>query len=250
MTRGPVAYGPVLIIGGASDIGRAIAHRYARAGHPILLAARDIDRLQEDRADIEVRHDVPVSLHALDILDTEAFDGFVQSLPELPQTAVCVVGLLGDQANAEADPASAALVMRSNFEGPALLMGVLANLFAARGSGTLIGISSVAGDRGRASNYVYGSAKAGFTAFLSGMRNRLARQGVHVMTVLPGFVDTRMTAGMDLPPLLTASPEAVAERVFNAANGKKNVIYVKPVWRVVMTIIRTIPEGIFKKLSL
>jgi decaprenylphospho-beta-D-erythro-pentofuranosid-2-ulose 2-reductase len=246
----PGTRGPVLIIGGASDIGRAIAHRYARAGHPIQLAARAVERLEEDRADIAVRHDVPVSLHALDILDTASFDSFVRSLPELPHIAVCVVGLLGDQAAAEVDSDTAARVMRSNFEGPALLMGVLAYLFAARGSGTLIGISSVAGDRGRASNYVYGSAKAGFTAFLSGLRNRMASKGVHVMTVLPGFVATQMTAGMDLPPLLTAQPEAVADRVFKAANGKQNVIYVKPVWRVVMTVIRTIPEGIFKKLSL
>lgn len=242
--------GPVLIIGGASDIGRAIAHRYAKAGHPICLAARAIERLEEDRADIALRHNVPVTLHALDILDTASFASFVQSLPELPQIAVCVVGLLGDQASAEADPNTATLVMRSNFEGPALLMGVLGNRFASRGSGTLIGISSVAGDRGRASNYVYGSAKAGFTAFLSGLRNRMASQGVHVMTVLPGFVDTRMTAGMDLPPSLTASPEAVAQRVFNAANAGKNVIYVKPVWRLVMKVIRTIPEAIFKRLSL
>ncbi len=242
--------GPVLIVGGTSDIGRAIAHRFASAGHPICLAARDIERLRDDQADIQLRHGVPVSLHALDILDTAAFDGFVRSLPDLPATAVCVVGLLGDQASAQDDPDRAALVMRSNFEGPALLMGVLANLFAARGSGTLIGVSSVAGDRGRASNYVYGSAKAGFTAFLSGLRNRLAGKGVHVLTVLPGFVDTSMTAGMDLPPLLTASPELVGERVFKAALARKNVIYVKPVWRIVMAIIRAIPEAIFKKLSL
>lgn len=199
--------GPVLIIGGASDIGRAIAHRYAKAGHPICLAARNIERLEDDRADIALRHNVPVTLHALDILDTASFDSFVQSLPQLPQIAACVVGLLGDQASAEADPDTAAQVMRSNFEGPALLMGMFASLFAARGSGTLIGISSVAGDRGRASNYVYGSAKAGFTAFLSGLRNRMASKGVHVMTVLPGFVDTRMTAGMDLPPCSPPRPK-------------------------------------------
>lgn len=242
--------GPVLIIGGASDIGRAIAHRYASAGHPICLAARNIERLEEDRADIALRHNVAVTLHALDILDTASFGGFVQALPEQLHTAVCVVGLLGDQARAEADPDTAALIIRSNFEGPALLMGMLANRFAARGSGTLIGISSVAGDRGRASNYVYGSAKAGFSAFLSGLRNRMTSQGVHVMTVLPGFVDTQMTAGMNLPPPLTASPEAVAQQVFKAASARKNVIYVKPVWRLVMTVIRAIPEGIFKKLRL
>jgi Short-chain dehydrogenases of various substrate specificities len=136
--------------------------------------------------------------------------------------------------------------MRSNYEGPALLTGLIAERFAARGSGTIIGISSVAGERGRASNYVYGSAKAGYTAFLSGLRNRLSKTGVHVMTVLPGFVRTRMTAGMDLPARLTAEPAAVAEAIFRAAGKQRDVIYVKPVWRLVMAIIRAIPEGIFK----
>jgi len=91
----------------------------------------------------------------------------------------------------------------------------------ARGHGMIIGISSVAGDRGRASNYLYGSAKAGFSAFLSGLRNRLARKGVHVMTVKPGFVDTRMTAGMKLPGPLTASPDSVARAILDAAQARK-----------------------------
>jgi len=110
-----------------------------------------------------------------------------------------------------------------------------------------VGISSVAGDRGRASNYVYGSAKAGFTAFLSGLRNRLARKGVHVVTVLPGFVATRMTQGLDLPPRLTATPEAVAIAIEAAVNRRRDVIYVKAIWWPIMLIIRHLPEPIFKR---
>ena len=241
---------PVLIIGGASDIGLAIAHRFAAAGHPIYLAARDAQRLAADQADIALRHGVAVTCYPFDVLDIASFDAFVDGLAVLPVTAVCVVGLLGDQAASEADKNAAALVMRSNFEGPALVMGVLANRFVARGGGTLIGVSSVAGERGRASNYVYGSAKAGFTAFLSGLRNRLASKRVHVLTVLPGFVATRMTADMDLPPRLTTSPQKVADAVFRAAALQKNVLFAKPVWRPVMAVIRLIPEGIFKKLNL
>src|SRR4051794_12389565 len=101
------------------------------------------------------------------------------------------------------------MLLRANFEGPALLLGLFAERFLARGSGVLIGVSSVAGDRGRGSNYAYGAAMAGFTAFLSGLRNRLAPSGVKVLTVKPGFVRTRMTAGLKLPPLLTAEPEEV-----------------------------------------
>ena len=237
---------PVLIIGARSDIGMALAHRYAAAGHPVQLAARASKGLEADAADIALRHNTSASVHEIDILEPESFAAFLDSLPQLPQVAICVVGLLGDQAASQTDIAAAQLTMRSNYEGPALLTGLIAERFAARGSGTIIGISSVAGERGRASNYVYGSAKAGYTAFLSGLRNRLSKTGVHVMTVLPGFVRTRMTAGMDLPARLTAEPAAVAEAIFRAAGKQRDVIYVKPVWRLVMAIIRAIPEGIFK----
>ncbi|MCW1429716.1 SDR family oxidoreductase [Novosphingobium sp. JCM 18896] len=241
---------PVLVLGGKSDIGLALAHRFAAAGHPIQLAARDAAALAADKADIELRHGVTVTLHELDILATESFAAFLDSLPALPGTAVCVVGLLGDQAKSEADAEAATLTFRSNFEGPALLTGLIANRFEQRGSGTLVGISSVAGERGRASNYVYGSAKAGYTAFLSGLRNRLAKKGVQVLTVLPGFVATRMTAGMDLPAKLTAQPAEVAGAVFKAVGAGRNVLYVKPVWWAIMTIIRAIPERIFKGMSI
>lgn len=236
----------VLIIGGRSDIGLALAHRYAAAGHAVQLAARNAAALEADAADIALRHKVGVTTHELDILRSEAFEAFVDALPVLPGTAICVVGLLGEQALSERSLDAAALTMRSNFEGPALLTGLVANRFEARGSGVLIGISSVAGDRGRASNYVYGSAKAGYTAFLSGLRNRLAKKGVHVLTVLPGFMRTRMTEGMNLPPRLTAEPAQVADAIYKAASKRRDVIYVKPVWRLVMTVIRAIPERVFK----
>ena len=140
--------------------------------------------------------------------------------------------------------------MRSNYEGPANVMALLANRFVDRGSGTLVGISSVAGERGRATNYVYGSAKAGFTAFLSGLRNRLAKQGVHVVTVLPGFVATQMTDGMDLPAKLTAQPREVAEATARAVAQKKDIIYVRPAWWLVMMIIRNLPERVFKRMKI
>ncbi|MFM7349330.1 MAG: SDR family oxidoreductase [Erythrobacter sp.] len=240
----------VLIIGARSDIAMALAHRYAASGHDVQLAARRCGELQGDADNLTVRYGVRASVHELDILEAGSFAAFLDSLPVLPETAACAVGLLGDQQESEQDFAAASLVMRSNYEGPALLLNMIAERFAARGSGTIIGISSVAGDRGRASNYVYGSAKAGFTAFLSGLRNRLAKKGVHVMTVLPGFVRTRMTAGMDLPARLTAEPDAVAKAIVAAAAKQRDVIYTKPIWRIVMAVIKAIPEAIFKKTSL
>jgi short-subunit dehydrogenase len=176
--------------------------------------------------------------------------GFVDGLGELPGIVVCVVGTMGDQGESERNPQAAALVMRTNYEGPALILGLFAERMAARGNGALVGVSSVAGDRGRATNYVYGSAKAGFTAFLSGLRNRLAKQGVHVVTVKPGFVATRMTEGMDLPGALVASPEEVAEAVHRAVARHRDVIYVRLVWWPLMSVIRAIPERIFKRLKL
>jgi hypothetical protein len=119
-----------------------------------------------------------------------------------------------------------------------------------RGSGTIVGVSSVAGDRGRATNYVYGSAKAGFTAFLSGLRNRLAAAGVHVVTVKPGFVATRMTEGMKLPPALTAAPDEVARAVLTAVRQRRDTIYVRRIWWPMMVVIRLIPERIFKRMKL
>ena len=168
----------------------------------------------------------------------------------LPLIVVCTVGFMGAQKENAGNMASASLVMRSNFEGPASIIGILANHFEHRGSGTLVGVSSVAGERGRASNYVYGAAKAGYTAFLSGLRNRLSRHNINVVTVLPGFVDTKMTAGMQLPKLLTAQPAHVADAIFVAVTQGKNTIYIKSIWRLIMAVIRILPEGLFKKMTL
>ncbi|MFC2967106.1 SDR family oxidoreductase [Acidimangrovimonas pyrenivorans] len=241
---------PVLILGGRSDIGRAIAQRFAAEGHDIQLAARHAEDLAADKADLELRHRVHVSLHELDALDLASHAAFIDGLPELPGIAISVIGLMGDQAVSEQDPQKAATVMRSNYEGPASLLALLANRFEARGSGTLVGVSSVAGERGRATNYVYGSAKAGFTAFLSGLRNRLAARGVHVVTVLPGFVATRMTEDMDLPARLTAQPEEVADAIAGAVRRGRSVIHVRPVWALIMAVIRNIPEPLFKRMKL
>ena len=240
----------ILILGAHSDIAIAVAHRFAEAGYQIQLAARNINNLAADKSDIELRHQVNVTLHEFDALDTTSHSYFVEQLTILPNITVCAVGYMGVQAENEREIKEASLVIRSNYEGPVSILSVLANCFEARGCGCLVGISSVAGERGRASNYVYGSSKAGFTAFLSGLRNRLAKKGVHVVTFLPGFVTTKMTEGMDLPKKLTAQPKEVANAIFNAVQKKQNIIYTRPVWRFIMIIIRNIPEQIFKRLKL
>ncbi len=242
--------GSVLILGSRSDISLAMAHEFAQESFNIQLAARNVESLKRDKDDIEFRYHVIVSLHEFDALDIESHERFVVALPELPSIAICAVGYLGDQAESEQDVLCAAHVMRSNYEGPTSILAVLANYFEQRGFGCLVGISSVAGERGRAANYVYGSAKAGFTAFLSGLRNRLASRGVHVITVLPGFVHTKMTQGIDLPKNLTAQPEHVAQRILKAVERSNDVVYHKTIWRAIMFVIRNIPENIFKRLKI
>lgn len=241
---------PVLILGARSDIGKAVAHKYAALGHPIQLAARSASLLEVEKADIELRHGVPASLHEFDALAIDTHEAFIAGLPALPQIAICAVGLLGHQAESERDNTTAIHIMRSNYEGPASILAVLANAFEVRRVGTIVGISSVAGDRGRATNYMYGSAKAAFTTYLSGLRSRLTACNVHVVTVIPGFVATKMTDGVDLPTRLTAQPEEVADKIERAVRYRKNVVYIRRVWWLIMLIICALPENIFKRLKI
>lgn len=241
----------VLILGATSDIARATALAFAQNHWTVRLAGRALSELQREANDISVRVDRPVTIHEFDALNTTSFAEFLEALPDLPDVVISVVGLLGEQSRAEVDLDHAKEIMRSNYEGPALILSLFAERFRRRGHGSIIGISSVAGDRGRASNYFYGSAKAGFSAFLSGLRNREAVNGsIHVMTVKPGFVRTKMTEHMKLPPVLTATATEVGEAVFRGFNQRKDVIYVRSIWFFVMFIIRIIPERVFKRLKL
>jgi short-subunit dehydrogenase len=241
---------PVLIIGATSDIARAIARAYAKIGRPLILAARSPDMLTRVVDDLTLRGAASVTVIFFDILDQPAHQTALAALGTAPATIICVVGYLGDQQAAEHDSAAAELIMRTNYLAPALLLDAAADRLLRAGGGTIIGISSVAGDRGRASNYLYGSAKAGFSAYLSGLRNRLARSAVHVVTIKPGFVDTRMTEGMKLPPLLTAQPEEIAAAVLAAEQKRRDVVYVRWIWRFIMIVISAIPERLFKRMRL
>lgn len=240
-----------LILGGTSDIGRAIALAYAAAGWNVVLAARDRAAAERNARDIAARGVGGVDVVAFDVLEGDSIRTLFDHFTEFPDTLVSVVGMLGEQKRAEDDRTHASDIMRTNFEGPALLLAEAANRMLARGHGTIVGVSSVAGERGRASNYVYGSAKAGYTAFLSGLRNRLSGTNVRVVTVKPGFVRTKMTEGLALPPLITANPGEVGRAVFRAAEvTPRDVIYVRPVWFAIMAVIRSLPEFIYKRLRL
>jgi len=238
----------VLILGARSDIARPLARLYAEDGYRVILAARDADRLAADAADLRIRYQQDIEIREFDVLDTDGHRAFLDKLKELPDTVVSLIGLMTPQAEAQIDFAAADLMLRSNYLGLVSILGEVAIRMEQRGSGTIIGVSSVAGDRGRATNYIYGSAKAGFTAFLSGLRNRLTGKGVTVITIKPGFVRTRMTEGMDLPALLTAAPDELARAIRRAHQKKRLVVYHRPVWRLIMLVIRCLPERIFSRL--
>jgi short-subunit dehydrogenase len=238
----------ILIIGAKSDIAIAIAHKFASNGYNLQLAARNFTELDQISNDIKIRYNSDVKTYELNILNYKSFNKFVKSLKPLPAIVVCSVGLLGDQKKDEKNLDCASLVIRTNFEGPSLLLGEIANFFEKRGYGSIIGISSVAGDRGRASNYIYGSAKAGFSTNLSGLRNRLNKSNVRVLSVLPGFVKTKMTKNIKLPNLISSNPSKIANLVFRNSS-KSKVLYPFP-WSMIMFIVKLIPERIFINLKL
>ena len=240
----------VLILGAGSDIAVAIARKFASAGYDMQLAARNPDKLTPLQSDLSIRYGVNSSILAFDAEKPQTHPAFFTGLPVKPDITICVFGYLGNQQQAETDWKECERIIMVNYTGAVSILNLVAEHYAQQGKGTIVGISSVAGERGRMSNYFYGSAKAGFTAYLSGLRNRLFHHGAHVLSVQPGFVYTRMTEGMPLPKPLTATPELVAQAVYKATLSKKNVLFVKGWWRWIMLIIRNIPEPIFKKMKL
>lgn len=240
----------VLLLGATSDIAIAIARAMAIEGNNIQLAARNAKRLEPLCTDLEIRYSVKCSTHEFDATDFVSHNTFFEKLSIKPDISICIFGYLGENEIARLNWTEAEKIINSNYTGAVSILNIISNYYAVQHKGTIVGISSVAGERGRQSNYIYGSAKAGFTAYLSGLRNRLFREGVHVVSVQPGFVYTRMTESLTLPPLLTAKPEQVASVVFNAIKKKKNTVYVKWFWKWIMIVIKCIPEFIFKKLKL
>ncbi len=242
----------VLILGATSAIARATAAACARRGYALYLAGRDLAELDRDACDLALRYGIETKYGRLDAQQlashAEFFATVLGAVDDL-EGIISAIGYLGDQTAARQFP-QAARVIETNFTGPASLLALGADYLEQQGKGgVIVGISSVAGDRGRQSNYVYGAAKGALTLYLQGLRNRLQPAGVRVVCVKPGFVDTAMTFGM--PGLfLMVSPEYVGERIARALEGKSDVLYVPWFWRYIMLIIRTIPEFLFKRLKL
>jgi short-subunit dehydrogenase len=241
-----------LLLGAGSAIARAVAAELAAQKASLLLAGRNLADLEAVAADLRVRHGVSVAAKYFDALDTarhgEFFTAAVNECGEI-HGVVLAFGTMTDQKEAERDFARAEAMIASNYIGAVSVLTHAANYFEARKSGVIAVISSVAGDRGRQSNYVYGSAKGALSLFTQGLRNRLCKSGVRVVTIKPGFVDTPMTYGMKLPPIV-ASPRFVARDICAALRTADGVVYTPFFWRYIMLVIRLIPEFLFKKLNL
>lgn len=240
-----------IILGATSSMARAFARKAAASGAAVLLAGRDQTDLAHLAQDCTLRGARLAEPLPFNARNPSGFPALIARMEREDGrlNAAVFVGSMPPQSAIDADPSLIDGTVTDSFTGPARFLQMLAPLMEARGGGTVVGVGSVAGDRGRIGNYVYGAAKAGFHTYLSGLRNRLTRAGGHVVTVKPGFVDTSMTWG--LPGMfLVASPEAVADDIWKAVIKRKNVIYTPFFWRYIMLIIRHVPEFIFKKMKI
>ncbi|MEX2015398.1 MAG: SDR family oxidoreductase [Candidatus Hydrogenedentales bacterium] len=246
-----VATRGVVILAATSAIARAIANELAARGYALILAARDMEDAEAIAQDLRVRQEAVVYAMQWDAADFDSHAAFVDSCVDRfggeLEGVVMVSGFQEDQKRAESDWAASKRSIDVNLTGAVSVLNQFANRLEGQGHGFIVGISSVAGDRGRQSNYLYGAAKAGFTTYLEGLRNRLYHVGVHVLTVKPGFVDTKATYG-EVP--FAADPKDVGRAIVLALERRRNVIYVPWFWRYIMLIIRLVPETVFKRLKM
>lgn len=245
----------LLVLGAASDIAKKVTRIFAQHGWNLHLASRSIDDIEREASDIRIRFGVRVNVKFFDARDFNSHADFYNSLDPKPDVALVAFGYLGspnhnNYMEAEKNFEEVRKIIETNFLGLVSITEIIAFDFYQRNRGTIIGISSVAGDRGRAANYIYGASKSAVTAYLSGLRGKLYRHGVSVITVKPGYVRTKMTAGMALPAILTADPQDVAKRIWDAFRRQKDVVYVKGIWRLIMFVVRLIPERLFKRLMI
>lgn len=242
----------ILILGATSPIARAVAQEYASHKHDIFVACRDQARADEIASDLVLRHDVRALGASFDATEIDAHAAFIDQVEQdfgPIDVALVAFGDMGEQEESQQDSTAARHVIDVNYTGAVSLCEALADRMITRKKGSILGISSVAGERGRQSNYIYGSAKGAFTLYLQGLRNRCYPQGVHVMTAKLGFVDTRMTYGLDTK-IPIASPEQVGKALYRAQQARTDVLYYPRFWAGIMGVIKAIPEGIFKRLKL
>ena len=241
----------MIVLGSTSEVAQAFVEEALKQGEKfekIYLITSNVETTERFARHIDVKFLQQAEVIELDLMKETDYSTFEHINSNL---LFCAIGYLGDGTEEGLyDNRNTEKIIDINYAKLVQVLNYFVQKFESRRSGTIIGLSSVAGDRGRQSNFIYGSAKAAFTAYLSGLRNYLSDKKVHVLTVKPGFMATKMTEGLPLSPKLTANPDQAAECIFKAYKKRKNTVYVLPVWGLIMLIIRNIPEFIFKKLKL
>jgi hypothetical protein len=243
----------ILIIGATSAIAVACARIWSIEKAEFFLVGRNLEKLQQTADDLRVRGAVTIHIYGLDVNQFESHAAmFEVCYASLGQVDIALIahGTLPNQTACEQDVRIALQELSSNGLSVIALLTLLANRMEAQSVGTIAVISSVAGDRGRASNYLYGTAKAAVSTFCEGLRVRLFNSGVHVLTIKPGFVDTPMTHGLSLPKALVVSPEKIANDITKAINKNQNTLYTPWFWKLIMLIIIHIPSFLFKRIKL
>lgn len=243
----------VLVLGGTSDIALAITRRLvAQRGARVVLAARKPEACDAAATTLRAAGASEVHAIAFDATDFASHEGFVRTTFDRFgdfDLVLVAFGVLGDQARAEHDPAAALEIVQTNFTGTVSVTVPLAVRLRAQGHGTLVLLSSVAGERVRRSNFVYGSSKAGADGYYQGLAASLVSSGVHVLIVRPGFVHTKMTAGMKAAPL-SVTPDAVADAVVRGIARGREIVWVPPAMRYVMAVLRHLPVAVFRRLPI
>ena len=243
----------VLIIGASSAIASACAREWAAQGAEFFLVARSAQKLEQAKADLTARGAKSVSVYNMDATDFSAHGPMLENcMTAMGQIDIALIahGTLPDQKVCERDVSVALQEFSNNGTSVIGLLTVLANQLERQRCGTLAVISSVAGDRGRPSNYLYGTAKAAVSTFCEGLRARMFKVGVHVITIKPGFVDTPMTRGLGLPAALVAQPEQVEKLILKGIDRQRSTLYVPGFWRFIMLIIKSVPDFIFKRTNI
>ncbi|MBO8156669.1 MAG: SDR family oxidoreductase [Bacillaceae bacterium] len=245
--------GAILVLGATSDIAKATIHKLAAKGRDLVLAGRRMDEMEKMKRDLEIRYQVTIWIEPFDALDFDWHETFFTRCVEKAgklDGLLLMYGTMADQKEAEQDFSVAKQMIDVNYSSAVSILNLAADYFEKRKAGFICGVSSVAGDKGRKSNYIYGSTKSALTTYLEGLRNRLHASNVHVMTIKPGIIDTKMTYGVVEPTPLMAPPETAANDIVKGLDRKKETVYTPWFWLFIMLIIKHLPEKWFKRTDL
>ena len=242
----------VLIIGASSGVGKEVAHVFSKKGHDVICSSRDAKELNYLVSDLKIRYGIKAYTVPVDLTDIPFIKKYLKDIYEIFQSIDCVIVTAATMPGNEMQYYNEEGLTRTtltNYIGIALILNEISRGMASNCSGKIICLSSVAGERGRPSNFIYGASKAALNTYLQGLRGKLYKYNVQVTTVLPGYIDTLMSYGR-VKSSLAVSPRYVSKIIYSLTEKKKDVVYIPHVWWLIMKIVKSIPEAIFKRLNL